>query len=83
MTGKKPKLIKPFLLTPELLRFIEVKNKIHRHNPCCLHTNFNEIAIKLRHICTGIPCNRCFYNYRNILNVYKYRNKVNEQEKIY
>ena len=80
---KKQKLIKPFLLTPELLRFIEIKNKIHCHNPCCLHTNFTEIAIKLRHICTRIPCNRCFYNYRNILNVYKYRNKVNEQAKIY
>lgn len=83
MTGKKPKLIKPFLLTPELLRFIEVKNKIHCNQPCCLQTNFTEIKRNIWRACAAIPCNRCFYNYRNILNVYKYRNKVNEQEKIY
>lgn len=83
MTEKKPKLIKPFLLTPELLKFIEIKNKIHCNRFCCLHTNFTEIAVKIWHNCAGTQCNRCFYNYRNILNVYKYRNKVNEQAKIY
>lgn len=80
---KKQKLIKPFLLTPELLRFIEIKNTIHYHQFCCLHTNFTEIRKKIWHTCTAISCKQCFYNYRNILNVYKYRNKVNEQAKIY
>ena len=83
MTEKKPKLIKPFLLTPELLRFIVIKNMVHCSQPCCLHTNFTEIKRNILRSCTTISCNRCFYNYRNILNVYKYRNKVNEQEKIY
>lgn len=80
---KKQKLIKPFLLTPELLRFIEIKNMTHCCDACCLHTNFTEIKQKKLKDCAMIRCSECFYNYRNILNVYKYRNKVNEQAKIY
>lgn len=80
---KKQKLIKPFLLTPELLRFIEIKNMAHCCNPCCLQTNFTEIRQKKFKDCAMIRCSECFYNYKNILNVYKYRNKVNEQTKIY
>lgn len=80
---KKPKLIKPFLLTPELLRFIEIGNRIHCGLTCCLHTHFTLIKEKKLNDCAMIKCSECFYNYRNILNVYKYRNKVNEQAKIY